>query len=64
MTVTEDYMLLGVGVIAVATFILYVKKWEQVKHYILITFTLVFVLCVLNVKAVDYMQAYDNILSH
>ncbi|KAM7370557.1 hypothetical protein PAMP_010092 [Pampus punctatissimus] len=29
-TVTEDCMLLGVGVIAVATFILYVKKWEQV----------------------------------
>ncbi|XP_026171707.1 cyclin N-terminal domain-containing protein 1 [Mastacembelus armatus] len=29
-TVTEDYMLLGVGVIAVATFILHVKKWEQV----------------------------------
>ncbi|XP_073346485.1 cyclin N-terminal domain-containing protein 1 [Pagrus major] len=29
-TVTEDYMLLGVGVIAVASFILYVRKWEQV----------------------------------
>ncbi|KAM8836736.1 cyclin N-terminal domain-containing protein 1 isoform 2-T3 [Spinachia spinachia] len=29
-TVTEDCMLLGVGVIAVATFILYVKNWEQV----------------------------------
>ncbi|XP_013887591.1 cyclin N-terminal domain-containing protein 1 [Austrofundulus limnaeus] len=29
-TVTEDRMLLGVGVIAVATFILHVKKWEQV----------------------------------
>ncbi|XP_067433316.1 cyclin N-terminal domain-containing protein 1 [Thunnus thynnus] len=29
-TVTEDCMLLGVGVIAVATFILYVRKWEQV----------------------------------
>ncbi|XP_058476575.1 cyclin N-terminal domain-containing protein 1 [Solea solea] len=29
-TVTEDNMLLGVTVIAVATFILYVKKWEQV----------------------------------
>ncbi|XP_070708337.1 cyclin N-terminal domain-containing protein 1 [Pempheris klunzingeri] len=29
-TVTEDCMLLGVGVIAVATFILYVKKWKQV----------------------------------
>ncbi|XP_070783769.1 cyclin N-terminal domain-containing protein 1 [Enoplosus armatus] len=28
-TVTEDCMLLGVGVIAVATFILYVRKWEQ-----------------------------------
>ncbi|XP_069373252.1 cyclin N-terminal domain-containing protein 1 isoform X2 [Paralichthys olivaceus] len=31
-TVTEDYMLLGVGVIAMATFILYVRKWEAVKH--------------------------------
>lgn len=29
-TVTEDCMLLGVGVIAVATFILSVRKWEQV----------------------------------
>ncbi|XP_029312132.1 cyclin N-terminal domain-containing protein 1 [Cottoperca gobio] len=29
-TVTEDCMLLGVGVIAVTTFILYVRKWEQV----------------------------------
>ncbi|XP_034426851.1 cyclin N-terminal domain-containing protein 1 [Hippoglossus hippoglossus] len=29
-TVTEDYMLLGVGVIAVATFILSVRKWEEV----------------------------------
>ncbi|XP_075950187.1 cyclin N-terminal domain-containing protein 1 isoform X2 [Anarhichas minor] len=29
-TVTEDCMLLGVGVIAVATFILYVRNWEQV----------------------------------
>ncbi|XP_044035887.1 cyclin N-terminal domain-containing protein 1 [Siniperca chuatsi] len=29
-TVTEDCMLLGVGVVAVATFILYVRKWEQV----------------------------------
>ncbi|XP_037610789.1 cyclin N-terminal domain-containing protein 1 [Sebastes umbrosus] len=29
-TVTEDCMLLGVGVIAVATFILYVRKWEQI----------------------------------
>uniref|UniRef100_UPI0037E7E766 cyclin N-terminal domain-containing protein 1 n=1 Tax=Semicossyphus pulcher TaxID=241346 RepID=UPI0037E7E766 len=29
-TVTEDCMLLGVGVIAVATFILHVRKWEQV----------------------------------
>ncbi|XP_068610933.1 cyclin N-terminal domain-containing protein 1 [Brachionichthys hirsutus] len=29
-TVTEDFMLLGVGVIAVASFILYVRKWEQV----------------------------------
>ncbi|KAM8730633.1 cyclin N-terminal domain-containing protein 1 isoform 1-T1 [Acanthopagrus schlegelii] len=29
-TVTEDYMLLGVGVIAVASFVLYVTKWEQV----------------------------------
>ncbi|XP_041829629.1 cyclin N-terminal domain-containing protein 1 [Melanotaenia boesemani] len=29
-TVTEDCMLLGVGVITVATFIHYVKKWEQV----------------------------------
>ncbi|XP_068160982.1 cyclin N-terminal domain-containing protein 1 [Antennarius striatus] len=29
-TVTEDYMLLGVGVIAVASFILYGRKWEQV----------------------------------
>ncbi|XP_053197962.1 cyclin N-terminal domain-containing protein 1 [Scomber japonicus] len=29
-TVTEDCMLLGVGVIAVATFILCVRKWEQV----------------------------------
>ncbi|RVE59950.1 hypothetical protein OJAV_G00192780 [Oryzias javanicus] len=28
--VTEDCMLLGVGVIAVATFILYYRKWEQV----------------------------------
>ncbi|KAM9425813.1 cyclin N-terminal domain-containing protein 1 [Pholidichthys leucotaenia] len=28
--VTEDYMLLGVGVIAVATFILYVRQWKQV----------------------------------
>ncbi|XP_024141569.1 cyclin N-terminal domain-containing protein 1 isoform X2 [Oryzias melastigma] len=27
--VTEDCMLLGVGVIAVATFILYFRKWEQ-----------------------------------
>uniref|UniRef100_A0A8C6Q139 Serine/threonine-protein kinase WNK4 n=1 Tax=Nothobranchius furzeri TaxID=105023 RepID=A0A8C6Q139_NOTFU len=27
--VTEDFMLLGVGVIAVATFILHVKKWRQ-----------------------------------
>ncbi|XP_018537469.1 cyclin N-terminal domain-containing protein 1-like [Lates calcarifer] len=29
-TVTEDCMLLGVGVISVATFILYARKWEQV----------------------------------
>ncbi|KAM6963494.1 cyclin N-terminal domain-containing protein 1 [Tautogolabrus adspersus] len=29
-TVTEDYMLLGGSVIAVATFILYVRKYEQV----------------------------------
>ncbi|XP_070847198.1 cyclin N-terminal domain-containing protein 1 [Chaetodon trifascialis] len=29
-TVTEDNMLLGVGVIAVASFIHYVKKWEQI----------------------------------
>ncbi|XP_004080647.1 cyclin N-terminal domain-containing protein 1 isoform X1 [Oryzias latipes] len=29
-TVTEDCMLLGVGVIAVAVFILYIRKWEQV----------------------------------
>ncbi|XP_054454992.1 cyclin N-terminal domain-containing protein 1 [Anoplopoma fimbria] len=29
-TVTEDCMLLGVAVIAVATFILYDRKWEQV----------------------------------
>ncbi|XP_069560799.1 cyclin N-terminal domain-containing protein 1 [Brachyistius frenatus] len=29
-TVTEDCMLLGVAVISVATFILYVRKWEQV----------------------------------
>ncbi|KAM9336936.1 cyclin N-terminal domain-containing protein 1 [Symphorus nematophorus] len=29
-TVTEDYMLLGVGVIAVASFIFCVRKWEQV----------------------------------
>ncbi|KAK5851141.1 hypothetical protein PBY51_001957 [Eleginops maclovinus] len=29
-TVTEDCMLLGVGVIAVATFILYNRKWEQI----------------------------------
>ncbi|KAK9530096.1 hypothetical protein VZT92_011625 [Zoarces viviparus] len=29
-TVTEDCMLLGVGVIAVATFILYVRNWEPV----------------------------------
>ncbi|XP_040922693.1 cyclin N-terminal domain-containing protein 1 [Toxotes jaculatrix] len=29
-TVTEDCMLLGVAVIAVATFIFYVRKWEQV----------------------------------
>ncbi|KAM6897622.1 cyclin N-terminal domain-containing protein 1 [Xenentodon cancila] len=29
-TVTEDCMLLGVGVIAVATFIQHVRKWEQV----------------------------------
>ncbi|KAM9716448.1 cyclin N-terminal domain-containing protein 1 [Menidia menidia] len=28
--VTEDFMLLGVGVIAVATFICYVGKWDQV----------------------------------
>lgn len=30
--VTEDCMLLGVSVIAVATFILNVRKWEQVKY--------------------------------
>ncbi|KAF3704185.1 Cyclin N-terminal domain-containing protein 1 [Channa argus] len=29
-TVTEDSMLLGVGIIAVAAFILYVGKWEQI----------------------------------
>ncbi|XP_051273221.1 cyclin N-terminal domain-containing protein 1 [Dicentrarchus labrax] len=29
-TVTEDYMLLGVSVIAVASFIYYVRKWQQV----------------------------------
>ncbi|XP_072229598.1 cyclin N-terminal domain-containing protein 1 [Leuresthes tenuis] len=29
-SVTEDCMLLGVGVIAVATFIHYVRKWEQI----------------------------------
>ncbi|KAG8008753.1 Cyclin N-terminal domain-containing protein 1 [Nibea albiflora] len=29
-TVTEDYMLLGVGVIAVASFILYGREWKQV----------------------------------
>ncbi|XP_010741062.3 cyclin N-terminal domain-containing protein 1 [Larimichthys crocea] len=28
-TVTEDYMLLGVGVIAVASFILYGREWKQ-----------------------------------
>ena len=33
-TVTEDHMLLGVSVIAVATFILYFTKWEQVKHFL------------------------------
>uniref|UniRef100_A0A8C9WT31 Cyclin N-terminal domain containing 1 n=1 Tax=Sander lucioperca TaxID=283035 RepID=A0A8C9WT31_SANLU len=33
-TVTEDCMLLGVGVITVATFILCVRKFEQVKHLI------------------------------
>lgn len=32
LTVTEDCMLLGVGVIAVAAFILNEKKWQQVKH--------------------------------
>lgn len=32
-TVTEDYMLLGVGVIAVASFVLYVTKWDQVSLY-------------------------------
>lgn len=32
-TVTEDCMLLGVGVISVATFILYARKWEQVKYF-------------------------------
>ncbi|XP_028989512.1 cyclin N-terminal domain-containing protein 1 isoform X2 [Betta splendens] len=32
-TVTEDYMLLGVGVIAVATFTLHVRKWEQVYSF-------------------------------
>ncbi|KAM4623489.1 cyclin N-terminal domain-containing protein 1 [Polymixia lowei] len=30
LTVTEDYMLLGVGIIAVATYILNISKWEQV----------------------------------
>ncbi|XP_034564522.1 cyclin N-terminal domain-containing protein 1 [Notolabrus celidotus] len=29
-TVTEDFMLLGIGVISVATFIFVVSKWEQV----------------------------------
>ncbi|KAM9837897.1 cyclin N-terminal domain-containing protein 1 [Aulostomus maculatus] len=29
-TVTEDCMLLGVGVVAVSSFILYVSRWEQV----------------------------------
>lgn len=29
--VTEDCMLLGVGVIAAAAFILHVRDWEQVK---------------------------------
>jgi len=33
MTVTEDRMLLGVGVIAVATSIHYFGKWEQVKQF-------------------------------
>ncbi|XP_034050040.1 cyclin N-terminal domain-containing protein 1 [Thalassophryne amazonica] len=31
-TVTEDYMLLGVGVIAVASYILNVSKWKQVME--------------------------------
>lgn len=38
MTVTEDYMLLGVGVIAVASYIEYVRKWEQVKQPLLSLF--------------------------
>uniref|UniRef100_A0A672H3X7 Cyclin N-terminal domain containing 1 n=1 Tax=Salarias fasciatus TaxID=181472 RepID=A0A672H3X7_SALFA len=32
MTVTEDCMLLGVTVIAVAVFILHVRRWQQVKQ--------------------------------
>uniref|UniRef100_A0A672H084 Cyclin N-terminal domain containing 1 n=1 Tax=Salarias fasciatus TaxID=181472 RepID=A0A672H084_SALFA len=32
MTVTEDCMLLGVTVIAVAVFILHVRRWQQVKR--------------------------------
>ncbi|XP_068438744.1 cyclin N-terminal domain-containing protein 1 isoform X2 [Clinocottus analis] len=31
-TVTEDCMLLGVGVIGVATFIHYISKWEQLEN--------------------------------
>uniref|UniRef100_A0A8C2ZD09 Vacuolar protein-sorting-associated protein 25 n=1 Tax=Cyclopterus lumpus TaxID=8103 RepID=A0A8C2ZD09_CYCLU len=44
-TVTEDCMLLGVGVIAVATFIHYFKNWQQVKLF--------FIFSVLHVKIAD-----------
>lgn len=33
--VTEDYMLLGVGVIAVASFIHSFKKWKTVKRHLM-----------------------------
>lgn len=35
MAVTEDYMLLGVGVIAVASFIHCFRKWKTVKCHLM-----------------------------
>uniref|UniRef100_A0A3Q3XQJ4 Cyclin N-terminal domain-containing protein n=1 Tax=Mola mola TaxID=94237 RepID=A0A3Q3XQJ4_MOLML len=56
-TVTEDYMLLGVGVIAVASFILYFKKCKEVKHPIAFN-------CINNRFYILNVKIADNIGSH